>query len=110
MDQLQPHADAESTYYINVYCYDEDEVLVPTSSITSVKYTLTDKDCNIINSKSDYTGYATNPSEIRLSGDDLPYQGQFGYLLLSVTFTYIADGETLQAQEMVKIIVDKSSC
>jgi len=87
-DIITTHADEKSTYAITVYFKDEDgDAVVP----DSMKWTLTDRDGNIINSREDVEVSSLAAAEdIVLTDDDLQITGtdDDGLRILTITATY----------------------
>lgn len=84
---LSLHATEQGTYVINVALEDEDGNAV---TPTTMSWTLTDKDGNVVNDREDVVVTSPSSSEdIVLSGDDLQITSTLGTLrLFTVKGTY----------------------
>ena len=105
--ELTTHANEESTFKITASFTDaEGDAVTP----NTIKWTLTDIDGNVINSRSDVSETPATSIDIILSGDDLAFQSGETYVaerILTIEATYNStEGTDLPLNEEAHFYID----
>lgn len=106
---LSTNAVEESTYVLTITLKDHNGDKIDDSDVTSLKWSLTDENGTVINSREDVEITSpTNTESIALTGDDLALSGVSRTRIVTFEATYDGGdlGATLYLKESAKFQID----